>query len=389
MASPRADILVKSLIGLVLLLLLPLELMLRTPLETSGVRLIERIQSSFSYHTWHSFFSLLASLKDWVLLLVSPVVMQWGDPRRGVKVVMVLSLGMYLLTLVNLIYGEPRPFWISSSVKGYQCAKGYASPDYMLAMLTCVYFYCAFQYALNARIMLQRTIWMLGGVFVLGTSLAQMYEGVIYLHQIVTTLCYCFLIVSLSLLFDKQLSHIAYVSAFRYKENRVHSMYWYIGTLALMLTAVTVFDLITMQRFINGRWVENANTSCEMQADLSYDESFFSSAWAFYNMCLLNGCMFLGKFMPERWWETSRYKSGIRTLFTMGAAIGLRFLFRTPHLDAVPAKDTTTKYVFFYVLHYSVSAYVLALFPLLAKKIKLTSDDAEASSPILVPMEEF
>ena len=387
--APRTDILVKSLIALVLLLLIPLELMLRTPLQISGVRLIERIQSSFSYNTWHSFFNLLASLKDWVLLLVSPVVMHWGDPRRGVKVMMVLSLGMYLLTLVNLIYGEPRPFWISSGVEGYQCAKGYASPDYMLGMLACVYFYCVLQYARKASIALQRTAWVLGGVLVLGASLAQMYEGVIYLHQVITTLCYCFLIVSLSLLFDKQLGHIAYVSAFRYKENRVHSMYWYVGTLALMLAAVTVFDLITMQRFIDGRWVQNANSSCEMQADLSYEESFFPSAWVFYNLCLLNGCMFVGKSMPERWWETSRYLSGIRTLLTLGAAIGLHFLFRTSHSDAVPAEDTTTKYVFYYVLHYSLSAYVVALFPLLAKRMKLTSGNAEATSPILVPMEEF
>jgi hypothetical protein len=58
-------------------------------------------------------------------------------------------------------------------------------------------------------------------------------------------------------------------------------------------------------------------------------------------------------------------------------------------LDAVPATDTTTKYVFYYVLHYSVSAYALALFPLLAKAIRLTSRTAEATSPMLIPMEDF
>jgi hypothetical protein len=245
---------------------------------------------------------------------------------------MVLSLGMYLLTLVNLLYGEPRPFWVSSGIHGYKCAKGYASPDNMLGMLVCVYFYTVLQYTKQAGNLLQRAALALGAVLVFGNSLAQMYEGMLYLHQVVTTLCYCFLIVSLSLIFDKQLSHIAYVSAFRYKENRVHSMYWYIATLALMLAAVTVFDLITMQRFINGRWVENANSSCEMQADLSYDESFFGSAWVFYNLCLLNGSMFVGKYMPEKWWDTNRYLSCLRTIITLGVAIGLRFMFRNAHI---------------------------------------------------------
>lgn len=389
MASSRTSILVNGLLALVLLLVLPLEQLLRQPLESSGLRVIERIQSGFSHSTWNSFFYVLANWSDWIILVVAPVVMQFGDPRKGVKVVMVLTLGMYLLSIVNMIYGEPRPFWLSSHVKGYKCSKGYSNPNYTLGMLTCAYFYCTFQYYKHLQLSIQRALLAFGCFLVLVVSIAQMYEGVTFLHQIVITLCYCFLIVTLTMIFDKYLSHIAYVSAFRYKDNRVHSIYWYIATLALLLAAITVFDLITMQRFINLRWVENANTECKLQADLGYDESFFPSAWVFYNMGILNGSMFVGKYIPGKWWDVSVYLRCIRTLILIGLTIGLHYLFRTSHTGAVPATDTTTKYVFFHALLYGVTAYSVALFPLLGQKLKLNNTSEEASTPILVPLEDF
>ena len=50
----------------------------------------------------------------------------------------------------------------------------------------------------------------------------------------------------------------------------------------------------------------------------------------------------------------------------------------------MPATDTTTKYVFFYVLHYACSAYWVGISPLLWAKIGLASTAEDVpSSPML------
>ena len=316
----------KALVALILLIGLPCEVMLKSILQDPGCTLIEHMQTDFAYST-EPFFQVFAGLSDWILLLLAPVLVHFGDPRKGVKVVMVLSLGMFAVSLVNLVYAEPRPFWVSDRVHGYRCALGYANPDFVLTMLTTAFFYPSFQYLSHYPAILFRCWLGFGCGLVFVTCLSLLYLGVTFLHQLIITLCYAFLIVTLALIFDRPLAIVAYRSAFRYKDNRVHSMYWFIATLSLMLVAITIFDLITIQLFLSVSWVENANSNCSIQYDVGADESFFPSAWVFYNLCLLNASMFAGKYIHERWWQTPIWKRAIRTVAVLGVVVGLRFMF--------------------------------------------------------------
>lgn len=319
----------KALAVLIILIALPLEVMLHEILEGSGCSLIYRMQQSFSYQHSEPFFQFFGSLSDWILLVLSPVLMHFFDPRQGVKVVMVLCLNMFAMSLVNLIYAEPRPFWVRYDVNGYKCALGYANPDFVVSMLSTAFFYTSFQYMRDVHRTLFRCWLALGCGLVGVTCLARMYLGTTFLHQLITTLCYALLVVTLALIFDRPLAIVAYKSAFRYKEHRVHSMYWFIATLAMMLAAITVFDLITIQLFLKVEWVENANSNCYIHYDVGSDESFYPSAWVFYNLGILNGSMFTAKFLNEHWWRTPIWKRAIRSLAAVGAAVGFRFLFRT------------------------------------------------------------
>jgi hypothetical protein len=177
-----------------------------------------------TFTPWEQTLQVFPELSDWILLLLSPVLMHLADPRKGVKVVMVLSLGMFFVAIINLLYTEPRPFWVSSDVKGYYCALGYANPEYVLTMLTTTYFYTVIQYSHRSGSYIVNGIYGLGCVLVFLECLSGLYLGITFIHQLITTLCYSFLIVALAILFDHPLAIIAYRSAFDYNKNRLHSM---------------------------------------------------------------------------------------------------------------------------------------------------------------------
>ena len=326
----QTNVYIKAFAGLVLLFMMPLEGMLQSALCRSGAESVLDLQEGLGTPSGYHFFQALSYLgSDWVLLMLPPVLYHSFNPKIAVKVTLVLCMSLYIDSIINMIYCEPRPFWLLSDITGQICPEGYASPAPELTMFNVAYFYTAIQLTRDMDIYVQFGVYSVGAAVTLLLAFGFVYLGVLFVHQAIMTVCFDFMYLTMCLTIDSVLTRITKVSAFGYTSNRVNTVYWFVITIALMVGSIAVYDLITIQVMINIMWVENATDDCNIEFDVGSDYSFFVSASVFYSFGLMLGSMHLGKVLKEDWWVAALWRRAIRILLSCGLTLGLYFLFST------------------------------------------------------------
>lgn len=182
----------------------------------------------------------------------------------------------------------------------------------------------------------------------------------------IMSIAYSFVYLTCCFAFDKSLIKFIHKSAFNYKDNRVNTIYWLLGTVVLLLIAITVYDLFALHNMIDIRWLENASKHCDFNYNIpSY--SFYGSSIIFYNYIIVTGSMFTTKFLSEYWWCTEYWKRVVRCVISCGVTVGIILLFSLIHTN-----DTTSEYIFCYIIPYVISGFLYsAVFPILFAKCGL------------------
>lgn len=318
----------KAVAGAILLFIMPLEGMLQSALANTGSTVVYDFQQALGTPAGYGFFEGLSYLgSEWVLLLLSPVLYHCVAQRTAVKVVLVLCMAQYCNSIVNMIYCEPRPFWVKAGITGEICLEGYASPSDNLTTFTVAYFYTAVFLLQSCGFYLRYALYSLGLVLTFLLGLGQVYLGVLFIHQALTTLCFAFMFLVIAVSIDFFLDKIVKVSAFSYYTNRVNTVYWFVFTMALLLGAIAVYDIITIQEVIDLDWVKNATEDCNIEFDVGSDYSFFVSAAVFYNFGLMLGSMHVTKVLPEYWNQRKLWQKAITAVIAIAVTVGLYYLF--------------------------------------------------------------
>jgi len=318
----------KAVAGVILLFIMPLEGMLQSAMASSGATLVYDLQQSLGTTAGYHFFEGLSYLgSEWVLLMLCPVLYHCVEQRTAVKVVLVLCMALYSNSILNMIYCEPRPFWVKAAITGEICPEGYASPSDNLTTFTVAYFYTAILLIHDSGFYIRYVVYSLGVSLTFLISLGQVYLGVLFVHQAVTTLCFAFMFLVIAITLDSLLTKIVKISAFSYTSNRVNTVYWFVITMLLLLGAIAVYDLITIQEMVNIEWVRNATEDCNIEFDVGSDYSFFISAALFYHFGLILGSMHVSKVLPDYWSQRKWWQKAITAILACGLTVGLYFLF--------------------------------------------------------------
>lgn len=92
--------------------------------------------------TW--FAIIYQYLADPLLVLaLIPFVFHIMNPRIGLKLSLMNSIVVYVQSLLIILYGEPRPYWISYEIQGLTCKKGFGNPSLTISIcFSCHIFLC-------------------------------------------------------------------------------------------------------------------------------------------------------------------------------------------------------------------------------------------------------
>eukprot|EP00359_Climacostomum_virens_P006812 CAMPEP_0204914738 /NCGR_PEP_ID=MMETSP1397-20131031/12637_1 /ASSEMBLY_ACC=CAM_ASM_000891 /TAXON_ID=49980 /ORGANISM="Climacostomum Climacostomum virens, Strain Stock W-24" /LENGTH=367 /DNA_ID=CAMNT_0052086447 /DNA_START=983 /DNA_END=2083 /DNA_ORIENTATION=+ len=352
---PTVNVVARAIAGLLLVIIVPLEVLLQNNLEFYGGKLIYSMQENLHSEGAEAFFNTMNNVgNNLTMLIATAILFHTCEPVKAVKFCIVTCTGMFLASLLNMLYAEPRPYWVYGHIDARFCNRSYATPSYLLVLVQVCVGYMLIEYKI---IRILRIIFGTAfGLLLLLLFYGQLYLGQLFPHQIVITSVFSFVYVIGCLMFDTTLSQIVKRSSFNYKKNRINVVRWYLGTVALLLAAVTIYDEITLGYEINIQWIKHATADCDFEYDVGNSYSFFNSSLIFFQLGLVVGTMFLHRYFSESWWRTDRYKRYLRAFIASGIIVSMYFLF-----GLIPNQDTTTEYTFNYALPYYFSGGLVTL----------------------------
>jgi hypothetical protein len=355
----------KTLSAVVLLFIVPLETIISSSLDELEFPIIQSLQSIGEYPAVDSFMQTLTVLaQSEILLILGPALYHIENPRRGVKIILISCFTIYLQCLLELIYSEPRPFWLSSDIRAFSCEKGFGHPSSLILHTTLIYYYAYFQIfkgsCINGVLL---TVW------ILILSISRVYSGNNFIHQVVSSLALCFFLIVFILASDDWLNSLVYKSAFNYQRYRKFTVYWFQITIALLIFAIIVERNVNVTAFLK---FEHSSLDCGLESNDVAAHTFHRVAFMFYNYGIIAGSMNTHKLLSEGWWRSRIWKRVVRFAIALGGSLGMHWAFCKRQADQIEVEDVITGFVFNGVVPYFLIAYFNAgVVPWVGQKLGL------------------
>lgn len=309
------------------LFIIPANYILRELVMKSSNNLIISIQK-LRTPSLDSFFEVALYIgSNLLLVIVPPAIYNLYNVRRAVKQILINCFGMYVYSIIALLTKEPRPYWQDSHIHGISCEEGYASPFLELFLAAVLYSTYSLEIFHKQQIRYRIIAYAITGFFVILLAFGGIYLGQNYPQQIFVTYCYTYVYVTTIISFDDEIMRISIKSCFDYKRNRKFQVHWFAATLFLLLGAISVYNVITLSNGVNIIWLKNAYKDCDFKNAIGGSANLDKSAWIFYNLGTVNGCMLCSKHVHEQWWDTLYWKRFVRFIISAGVSLGIFFMF--------------------------------------------------------------
>ena len=358
--SVKVSFLGRGLAVLLVLFIIPANYILQEVLRTASDDLIVSIQK-LRTDFLDDFFKLVLYIgNNLTLVVVPPIIYNLYDTRRAVKQIFVNCFGMYVFSVIALLTKEPRPYWDNSRVKGISCEDGYGSPCLELFIASVLYSSYSIEIFHRRKKTYKIIPYTITAVVVILIAFGALYLGQNYPTQIFVTYCYTYVYVTIIFTFDDELMKITLKSCFNYQQNRKYSVHWFAATLFLFTGVITIYDIVTLNKPVNLIWIKNAYSDCNFSRDIGGGPSFERSAWIFYSLGMVYGCMQCSKNLSMYWWNTNYWKRFLRAIISTGISLAIFFLFSKTYTDLTPGPNTTTEYMFRDAIPYFLMAYLIS-----------------------------
>lgn len=316
----------RSLAVILILFIIPGNYILKEVINEYSSSLIIRLQKLRNPGLDYFFRSVLYNGSTFTLIIVPPVIYNLYDIRRAVKQTLINCFGMYVYSIVALITKEPRPYWSDSKIKGIYCDGGYASPFLELFVAAVLYGSYSIDVFSRTRSKLKILAYIITTLIIITLAFGGIYLGSNYPQQIFITYCYTYVYLTCIFTFDDRIMNLTILTCFNYKKNRKNSIFYLITTFFLLFGAISVYSTITLSSEISIKWIKNANKDCG-SSSVGGSDNFLKSAWIFYNLGVVFGCMMTSKVMSMFWWNTKWWKRIVRCVVSAGVSVGIFFLF--------------------------------------------------------------
>lgn len=317
----KSGLLFQSIAVLLLVFIIPLQITLQTPLMSMSSSMIISLQDRrVEWLTWT--FSGLKYLDEAFLYsVIIPLIVNFSEPMRIPKMVMFLTLSMYLCNVLAMIFQEYRPFWYTKDIKGELCLNGYGNPSthIMLASLVLTTLAIELFHKYKYRIVIYLVIISINLVI----SFAFLYLGENFPHQVLTSLFISFILVTFTFTFEKKLLKLANRSCYNYKKHRVFMVKWYIVGM-LLIVLVLAFDSLILSYVVpDPKQIDYAVKHCPANYTPDGGKNVEGCACIFHLMAYVTGSLLLSNKLNMYWNITALWKRFLRFFLNMAACYSI------------------------------------------------------------------
>ena len=322
----NSNILFQGLALLLLFFIIPLQIVIRNDLMTTSAHFLMSLQTSRT-STGISTFSVIEYSNELVLFsIICPFVLNFLEPIRVPKVILLFCFSFYLSNFLALLFQEDRPFWFTKDLTGEVCLEGYGNPSIEVILLSVVFSTISIEifHDKSYRIVVYCIILCA----ILFLALGLLYLGENFPHQVLTSLFISFIIVTLSFTFDKALLNGARKSCHFYKKNRVVIVKWYLFLLGMAAVVLAIDAMILSFSEPTPKTIVYAIAQCRNSYMPDGNRNIYGCCSMFYVMGFMIGSQHLTERVNIYWSYTKWWKSLIRFVISAGYAYGIYTLFR-------------------------------------------------------------
>ncbi len=315
------------------------------PILDFGVRLIVLLQGLGSWlEAPMKFFSFLGT-EDFIMVGL-PIIYWCYDTTLGMQVAVILMLSNSVNAFFKVALHGPRPYWISSAVRGLASETSFGLPSNHAQTAVVVW-------GIIAAYLRKGWAWVVAGVLIFLISLSRLYLGVHFPHDVLVGWLLGFLLLWSVLRFWKPLA--GWISAKRYGRQVLFS---FLASLVLLL--LPLIPLVWLKAI--GWQPPPAWASFATQA-LSFQDVFTYGGTVFGLLAGFAWIRFLGGFQTHGTWA----QLVLRFLLGVAGVLVLRF-----GLKAIfPDGETVLAYFFRYVRYALLGFWVTGVAPWCFVRLKL------------------
>jgi hypothetical protein len=314
------------------------------------------------------------------------------DSLIAFKGAFLTCMGLFFLSLLNIFFKDPRPFWTSPLIKdNSHCYFDFGSPDAELFILTFYYSYIVIMYRFKfssensskfvSGLLVFLLVACIGGAYFSGIA-----NGVTYLHQSLTSQLFGFCYLVICLTFDREIHGLCEKSGFVLKSSRSKKFKLFFICLAMWVTLTIYYMACVTNYTVPQDWVLNIiapgdECATRVREDYNFvlglDASYQMSAMIFYVIGMVFGQSYnLNYVKPLNWVHTHWTKRAVRAIIGAFVAVGLYAFF---YFLMRNNRDQSTVYFFRYALPAFVISFIMyGFFPVVCKKIGLVATHTPA-----------
>lgn len=233
---------------------------LGTQEETDWIVQFQELVGVDTQPSWYAkLFSYIGYSQNFDILLVSHFYVSFFflyKPVFCVKVIVVHITSTSIVPLLQILFANPRPFWVSSDIYSIDCPNAYPYPS--LTAFTLPYLFLYAGYVITdeednpkyQRIFIGITV-----VIYLYITLTETYAGFLYLYQILLSLFYTILYYYVTLIYDKTIDKIVERSTVDIREAKRYTINWLIFVIIFAFICICVYS--SADQYLNPEWIEN------------------------------------------------------------------------------------------------------------------------------------
>ena len=356
--SVQVNFHVKMVALLLLIIILPLEQLFSSQMANREMHFLENLQSSVSNSYAIDFFKFVGYLGNmWVIQGTATILFYLFDPLHSMKLTIVAAYGVYFASLLNMILREPRPYFLSRAIKGHDCADGFGMPSHSLTVATICYSFMLIMYIHRRSLVLRISAYLGMFLLMLLIAVSRVLLGSNFPHQVVTTLLYDYLYVTMTFTFDSTINKLSYRSSHNYEKNKHYSVYWFIATLGCLLASLFLYMLFPLHFRMDIEWENNAVHDCGSFSGIISAAPLYDSSIIFYVFGVTAGSLQTSKWMPKVWWRGVLWKRVLCSAGAIGVEVAIYFTLSETYADAIPVYQVMSRYCLHNLLFYFLCGY--------------------------------
>jgi len=230
-------------------------------------RLVIALQNSLSISYDHFNWVLLPVmfLENYLvfLLLITHyfvIIYYYYNALTCLKIMYVFFGSVSFISLFEIIFGDPRPYWDSAEIVGGACTNSYGFPSFTLFCVLFLFMYSWYCFSEDDD---DEEGWTKTDIFkcvvfvilYAGYCFLKLLAGLDYISQIALTVLYACLFYYLAIFFDKTITNLVEKSSIDVRMAKRYTIFWMTFTLIFAAVATMVYE--TSETFIKIKWFSN------------------------------------------------------------------------------------------------------------------------------------